>query len=103
MTGTVPKGGRVFGHRRIRVARVLSIDRATLSAAERRAEEASWSTASTNGFPWSCVAAGARWFAETPRGPSSRAGGKGGAVGLSADGTPRAGDGARASGHRTSG
>ncbi|GGT85127.1 hypothetical protein GCM10010272_32280 [Streptomyces lateritius] len=63
-------GSRVpmFKHRRVRLACVLLIGWAALTAMERWAEHAPWSAAARSGLLWSCVIAGTWWFAEMTQG-----------------------------------
>jgi hypothetical protein len=62
----------MFKHRRARVASVLLISWAALTAVERWAEQTPWSAAVKNGALWSCVVAVTWWFAEMTQGRSSR-------------------------------
>ncbi|ATW52273.1 hypothetical protein CGZ69_35480 [Streptomyces peucetius subsp. caesius ATCC 27952] len=61
---TIGYWGDMFRHRRVRVVAVLLTGWAVLTAVERWAERAPWPSAVLAGLLWSCVVAGAWWFAE---------------------------------------
>jgi hypothetical protein len=61
---TIGYWGDMFRHRRVRVVAVLLTGWVVLTAVERWVERAPWPSAVPAGLLWSCVVAGAWWFAE---------------------------------------
>jgi hypothetical protein len=61
---TIGYWGDMFRHRRVRVVAVLLTGWVVLTAVERWVEQAPWLSAVLAGLLWSCVVAGAWWFAE---------------------------------------
>lgn len=62
----------MFRHRRVRVACVLLVSWAALTAMGRWSEHATWPRAILNGLLLGCVVAGTWWFAEMTQGRSPR-------------------------------